>query len=348
MAKKEKIVEKIASAEADILKTYGNVLVAAKSLKERNYQYIPTCLSMDIAINGGMLEGTVMNINGLKKCGKTTKILQILANAQKMGKECFYVDAEGRLQSDLMDCIEGLDQEKLQVIRSTQEKFLTAEDYLRIIVSLFKAKPNIVVVLDSIAALMPESAYSVQIGESRRMAGVPTLLYDFFKLSPIIEANRSNLIAISHMQANPGGYGPSLRAVGGNAMGYFSSYIIECTSSSEIPKDDEDKIGRESTFKVVHCATGKPGSKYTFHIRYGEGYDRYKDIANIAEEIGLVTKAGAWYKFTPEGKEEVSCQGQENLIEYLKNNKDIAQELENKIRELCIESNRPEGESDKS
>lgn len=342
MAKKQKdsVENQIASVEESILKTYGSVLMSAQNLRDRNYQYIPTTLCMDIAINGGILEGTIMNIGGLKKCGKTTTCLHIIANAQKMGKKCYYVDVEGRLQTDLLDCIEGLDQspDKFCIIRSTQERFLTCEDYLRIMIDLFKKQPNILIVLDSIAALLPEAAFAVQVGESRKMAGVPTLLYDFLRLSPIIEANRSNLITLTHMQSNPSGYGSPFRAVGGNAIQYFSSYLLECTSSTEIPKDGDDKTGRESVFKILATATGNPGSKFTCPIRYGEGYDRYKDIATTAEEIGLITKAGAWFKFkpTPES-EEVSLQGLDKVIDFLKENKDICDALEAQLRESLID-----------
>lgn len=348
MAKKEKLEIKIASIEDSINTKYkSNVAMTAVDLEEQDYKFIPTSLGMDIALNGGFLEGTIMNLGGIPKAGKTTLCLEIMKNAMAMGKEVYYVDVEARLQPSLINCIAGLDKSKLHIIKSTDEKFLTAEDFLQIIMDLFKSKSGILVVLDSLAALCPESAFSTEMAEGSRMAAIPTLMYKFLRLSSIIQAKKSNLITITHLQSNPGGYGSPLREVGGNAIQFFGSYLLRCQSAGEVPKDgDERKTGKESIFKVAAVATGKPASKFTFYIRYGNGYDRAKDIATLAEEIGLVTKAGAWYKFTPEGKDEVSCQGLENFIEYLKENKEIADLLEKQIRELCIESNRSEGNAD--
>lgn len=336
--KKEKAPSKILSLEESISETYGDVMMKADVLKEHTGKFIPTTLSLDIAMNGGLLEGTIMNIGGITMAGKTSLCLETICNAQAMGKECYVADVEHRWQDSLLDCFPRLDKSKLNLIRSTKDKFLTAEDYFRIVVNIFKNKPNVLLVFDSIAALCTEGAYGVQVGESKAMAAIPKLMYDFLRLSPIISANKSNLITITHLQSNPSGYGSPVVEMGGNAIKFFSSYLLRCTKSHEIPEEsDAEKTGRESEFKIMKCATGTPSSKGIFYIRYGSGYDREKDIALVGEELGLITKAGAWYKFTPEGQtEEVSKQGIEKLIDYLKENPEVANSLEKSIRTLVF------------
>lgn len=328
MAKELKIIDGIAER---IKKEYGDIMISAGTLSKNEGQVIPITLGIDIALNGGVPEGDIINLAAPSMAGKTTLALTIITNAQKMGKQCYYVDVESRLNSSLLETIPGLDIKKLQIISSTQEKFLTAEDYLNIIIEIFKESPGCLMVIDSVAALCPETLGAVKMGESSKMGALPTLMYGFFRrIAPVISAFKSTLINISHLQANLSGYGGPVE-VGGNALTYFASVRLRANSSQEFPKDGK-KEGRTTVFKIIKSSLGPGGSEVTFPIRYGQGYDREKDIFVLAEERGLIEKSGAWYKIP--SLSEDKYQGEENTVAMLKANPEIANKLYAAIRQM--------------
>lgn len=326
----------LSELEKSITKKYGDIAISASTLLERRGKIIPTTLSLDIALKGGIVDGSVMTVSGVTGSGKTTLILHILANAQKLGKKVFYCDVENRLQPELVATIEGLDAENLTIIRSTKGNFLTAEKVLNIIEQIVTTEPESVVVLDSVAMLCPEVNQAVEHGEKKKMLSIPSMLYDFFrKMSQCLPAMGSSLILVTHLQANPTPYGGPAE-VGGNAMKFQANYRIMCMSTTEVPKDGE-KTGRESTFRIYKSALGPGCGEGKFYITYGKGYDRYKDIANLAEGLGMITKAGAWYSFEdPVSKETVKCQGMDAVVENLRSNPNTCKVFEESIRELAI------------
>ncbi len=338
----------IGDIQAQIKKEYGDILFPADNLTEMEGRIIPTTLGLDIVLSGGIPEGTIVNIAAPPKNGKTSLYLHIIANAQRLyKKKCYYVDVEGRLRTDLLKCIDGLvwteEQEKatgiprLQIIRSTEGNFLTAEKYLNIIEKIFSTEKGVIVALDSLAALCPEALHSVGIGDAKQMTGVQRLLYDFMrKISQLLPTMQSNLLSITHMQANPTAYGGP-KAFGGNAIEYFSSIRLMAYSSPEVPKDTSPKIGRDMAIKCTASALGPPSGETTIHIRYGRGVDRYEDIVAVAEELGIgITKAGAWYELEIEGQENVKVQGKAGLVDYFREHPDIALAFETKIRKIAL------------
>jgi hypothetical protein len=194
----------LSELEKSITKKYGDIAISASTQLERRGKIIPTTLSLDIALKGGIVDGSVMTVSGVTGSGKTTLILHILANAQKLGKKVFYCDVENRLQPELVATIEGLDAENLTIIRSTKGNFLTAEKVLNIIEQIVTTEPESVVVLDSVAMLCPEVNQAVEHGEKKKMLSIPSMLYDFFrKMSQCLPAMGSSLILVTHLQANP-------------------------------------------------------------------------------------------------------------------------------------------------
>lgn len=325
--------------DKEIEKKWGDILINASALQEVEGRVIPTTLSVDIGLGGGIPEGTVTVVGGVSLSGKSTFLLKVLANCQAMGKQCFFIDAEMRLRSQLLACIAGLDTSKLTIIRSTKEKFLTAEAVLNIIEHLLKEYPGCAIVLDSVAALCPEAQYGKDLGESVRMTSLPTVMYAFFrKVQPILEPTKANVFLITHMQSNPGGYGAALRDVGGNAQMFFGSVKLICTSSSEVENTDKQKIGRVSKFRVMKSALAAPSEECEFYIRYGRGYDREEDLARQAEKFGLLIKGGSWYQFeVPDWKGEIpKLQGGEKVNEWLRSDHKFADHLEKTIKNLVF------------
>ncbi len=325
----------LTTVEKSINKKYGDVIIGGSDLIEADRTIIPTTLSLDIALNGGIVDGTTVSIAGTPGSGKSTLALNILANAQKLGKSAVYVDIENRLQRELLTSVKALDLKSLRIVKSTKGNFLTAEKFLNITETILATEPNIVLVFDSVAALCTEASHSTEHGDSVRMMGVSSLMYSSTrKLAQILPSMGSNIIFITHLQANPSPYGgPS--EFGGNAIKYQASYRLTCMSSKEVPKEGEKKTGRESEFKILKSALGPGTGSATFYIKYGEGYDYKKDIVCLAEQIGLITKAGSWYSFTdPETNEEVKAQGFEGVIEHLSANPKILTSMEEAIKTM--------------
>ncbi len=327
--------------QTQIIEEYGEVFFDIAKLKEEKLLVIPVSLGLDLALGGGWEEGNIATIAGFSGSGKTTYCLTLAAAAQKAGKKVYWIDAENRLKLALLNTIDGLstDKEKFEVIKSTKDKLLTAEDIFNIIISLIEKEENIVVIIDSIAALCPENLHAQKIGDSRQMGGPAKITYDLMrKVSQIVRLRKSLLIGITHVQANLSGYGSPNKDVGGNAWQYFSSYKITCTKTSETPTSgtaDEKKTGRESIFKITKSPLSAGTGSGMFPIRYGHGYDKYGDITKLAIDLAMIDAKGAWLSYTFEG-EEVKIQGVEKLIKHLSKNPKHAEYFEAKIRELAL------------
>lgn len=356
MAKKELVatvdkdtVKSIGTLGDQITKTYGDIMIPADALLELQGRIIPTTLSLDIALSGGIPEGVIVSMASPPKAGKTTTCLTAIAKAQRLYKKrCFYADVEGRLRTDLLQCIPGLvwteEQEKetgiprLQIIRSTEGNFLTAEKYLNIIDAIIKEVKGAFIVLDSVAALCTDALLGVQLGESKRMMGIPSLMYDFLrKQCQQLPVMNSNLVCITHLQANPTAYGNPLKVVGGNALEFFASIRMVCYSSKEVPDDATPKTGKHTKFKITASALGSPGGEATIFVKYGYGCDRYEDIMSVAEEMGVgIVRAGAWYTLSAKDKEDVRVQGQAKVLKYLQENLDFTDALEKELRAILL------------
>lgn len=324
-----------------IVKEYGEIFFDIDKLREEKLQIIPVSLGLDIALGGGWEEGNIGTVAGLSGSGKTTYCLTLAAAAQKCGKKVYWFDAENRLKLSLLKTIDGLstEKDKWEVVKSTKDKLLTAEDIFNIMISLLEKEENILIILDSIAALCPENLRDQKIGDSRQMGGPAKITYDLMrKVSQIVRLKRSLLVGITHVQANLSGYGSPHKDVGGNAWQYFSSYKLMCTKTSEVPSAgtaDEKKTGRESIFKITKSALSAGTGSGMFPIRYGRGYDKYGDIAKLAIDLAMIDAKGAWLNYTFEG-EEVKIQGVEKLIKHLSKTPKHAEYFESKIRELAL------------
>lgn len=345
-------MSKLRLIEEKIKKEYGDIMIPADYLVTHPPKITSTTLGLDIALSGGLLEGRITTIAAPPGAGKTTLCLTMIANAQRQHKKrAYYMDMEHRLTKELLTTIPGLvwtdEQEKatgipkLQIIRSTPEKFISAEDCLNILSTIFKEENNTINVLDSIAALCTTNLQGSQLGESRQMLRIPQYLYDFCRqVLPIISAKGHDLLFIAHMTSNPTGYGNPLKMTGGNAIEYFSSNVLYCFSSKEIegPGEGAKKIGKNTTFKLKKSAMGAPNMEAVIPIRYGKGYDLNEDIILLAEQLGIISKGGAWYTFKHKDK-EVKLQGSNAVYEYLNKNPDVAKSLENQVRKFYSELN---------
>jgi recombination protein RecA len=331
-------MKKLDALLKDLEKKYECSPVSATYLKDHVGEYIPTTLSMDIALNGGIREGTITTISAKPAAGKTSFCLTVAVNAQKMDKNVYFVDVEGRLQNELLECFPELDKEKLIVIRSTADKFLTAESYMNIIETILKDDPGCLVILDSIAALCSENEHGEEVKGNTRSI-VPKLMYSFYrKIAQIIGPNRSSFIAITHQQANTSGYGAATVEVGGNANAYFASNWLIANKTENLVDDKTKKsYGKNTTFQIKKAASGPPDGTPTIYVRYGKGLDKYEDIIALGTEFGFIERKGAWYNFNNiKELEELKFQGQDALKEFLVKNPDKSDRIEQEIRSMVF------------
>lgn len=325
----------ISNVEKLLQKDYGDIIYSGDMILEKRGRAIPVALGLDIALKGGIQEGTIVSIAGVSGCGKTTLYLTILANCQKMGKKCYILDVENRLQHSLLKSIPDLNIDELTIISSSKEKFLTAEDYLTIMEKILTLEEDSVVVLDSVGMLCPSNTYSAEHTESRKMMSLSGLMYNSMrKISQVTANMRSTLILITHVQANPTGYGAS--EMGGNAMKFQASTRITCLSSTETEGKGGEKIGRESKFRIHKSALGPGTGDAIFYIRYNQGYDKYNDLFKMSEELGFISKSGSWYSYVTDSKKEIKVQGGESFLEELRENSELFTELDEKVRSMAL------------
>lgn len=326
-----------AALKKKLVSDYGDVFLDVGQLEESQGEIINVGLGLDIALSGGFQMGNICYISGKSGSGKTTLCLTICAAAQAIGKKCYFVDVENRLQPSMLSTIKGLDTspDKFQIIKSTKGNLLSAENYLNILMTLIKSEEGIVVIIDSIASLASDDDLTTELGESKQMGKIPKLMSTFLNnMSQVVSNQKSLLIGLTHIQPSMSAYsGPT--EVGGTKWQYLSSYRLMCLSSKEMP-DTGEKTGRESTFKILKTALGPGTGEGVFYIKYGHGYNRELDLISIGRELGLISRAGSWYSFVSSKEENIKVQGENDLCKWLLDNPREADILEQQIRSLVL------------
>lgn len=326
------------SFDAYVQRVYGEgVLIGANTIVERPRKIIPTVLSLDIALSGGVPEGSIALLSGKPKAGKTTLCLHILKNAIDLGRPAFYLNIERRCKAELLHTIPGLDLTKLQFIQSTAEVKLNAEQWLGLLERTIKDHPNAVVVVDSLAALSTAAEQESEVGSNKDMAGTPKLLAAFFRrMAEIIDPLNAAVIFISQLQTNREPRGAKYIEKGGLAIQYACSAWINAQWVSPWPADKnvQSSLGHDLHLQVKSSALGPPFRPCTVPLRYGHGIDTARDAVTIAENMGLAERAGAWYTIPILG--EGKYQGLDAATEYLNHNPEQLAKLESEIRGMVL------------
>jgi len=348
MAKRKNKIEP-ESLDAFLTRIHGEGIMAtaAEALPPCSKDILNTPLSLDIALSGGIPDGTICLITGKPKSGKTTLCLELIKNAQQLGRPTFYINAERRCSPALLATIPGLDPTQLKVIPHQIDKPLTAEDYLNIIERVAKTQKKAVVVVDSLAALSTMTEQESEIGSNKDMAGPAKLLSAFFRRAQqIVDQNDVIMIFISQMITNREPKGPKFIEKGGIAVQYACSVWLKATWTKLWDKNPETNApdGHDLHITVQSSAMGRPLLPCVLPLRYGMGIDSVKDIVTNAENLGLIEKAGAWYSIPmfEENGEIPKFQGLARLSNYLRENPEKLSQLEQEVRDVVL----PQGETD--
>ena len=282
-------------------------------------------LGLDIALGvGGVPRGRVVEIYGPESSGKTTLTLQVIAEMQKIGGTAAFIDAEHALDPLYAQKI-GVNVQELLISQPDN-----GEQALEIVDMLVRSGSVDVVVVDSVAALTPRAEIEGEMGDHQMGLQARLMSQALRKLTANIKRSNTMLIFINQIRMKIGVmFGNPETTTGGNALKFYSSVRLDIRRIGAIKKGDEI-LGNETRVKVVKNKVAPPFKKAEFDILYGEGISREGEIIELGVLQNLVEKAGAWYAY----KGEKIGQGKDNSREYLKDNPDIANEIELKIRAI--------------
>jgi recombination protein RecA len=280
-------------------------------------------LGLDIALGiGGLPRGRVIEIYGPESSGKTTLSLQVIAEAQKLGGTAAFVDAEHALDPTYAEKL-GVDVDELLVSQPD-----TGEQALEITDMLVRSGSIDVVVVDSVAALTPKAEIEGDMGDSHMGLQARLMSQALRKLTGNIKRSNTMVIFINQIRMKIGVmFGNPETTTGGNALKFYASVRLDIRRIGAIKKGDEI-LGNETRVKVVKNKMAPPFRKAEFQILYGEGISREAELIDLGVQHGFVEKSGAWYSY---GSDRIG-QGKDNVREFLKQNPDIAGEIEAKLR----------------
>lgn len=293
----------------DVIKNFGDeIILTGNALVDKKVLTIPISPSLDIALGGGIPEGSFVVLTGQPKCGKTTSSLDFAATAQKKeyaygsfkdGRHVYYLNIEGRLKKRDLEGIPGLDLDRFHIIGSQQGKILHGEEYLQIAERIINEIPGCVLIIDSYSALCTEAEITSDMDKMQRADGAKLLAKFCRKVANVIPVNKNIVIGITHLMGNPTGYGAEFKEKSGQAIAYQTDIKLRAkTFKPWTIGTDNTQIGQEIEWQVVCSALGPPGATTTSYIRYGQGIDKCTELINLASDIGIINKGGAWYTIT--------------------------------------------------
>ena len=317
----------LAAALAQIEKQFGkgSIMKMGEGSVEKDLQVVSTgSLGLDIALGvGGLPRGRVVEIYGPESSGKTTLTLQVVAEMQKMGGTAAFIDAEHALDPSYAKKL-GV---KLDDLLISQPD--TGEQALEIADMLVRSGSVDVVVIDSVAALVPKAEIEGEMGDSLPGLHARLMSQALRKLTANINRTNTLVIFINQIRMKIGVmFGSPETTTGGNALKFYASVRLDIRRIGGIKKGDE-VVGNETRVKVVKNKVSPPFREAIFDILYGEGTSREGEIIELGVAHKLVEKSGSWYAYAG----EKIGQGKDNAREYLKANPAIAAEIEAKIRE---------------
>ncbi len=281
-------------------------------------------LGLDIALGvGGLPRGRVIEIYGPESSGKTTLTLQVIAEMQKVAGTCAFIDAEHALDIQYAQKL-GVNLQELLISQPD-----TGEQALEIVDALVRSGSIDLIVVDSVAALTPKAELEGEMGDSLPGLQARLMSQALRKLTATIKKTNTMVIFINQIRMKIGVmFGNPETTTGGNALKFYASVRLDIRRTGSIKKAEE-VIGSETKVKVVKNKVAPPFKTAEFDILYGEGISREGEIIDMGVEARIVEKSGAWYAYNG----EKIGQGKDNAREFLRENPEIAFEVENKVRE---------------
>jgi len=303
----------------------GSIMKLGESAAKMNVEVIPSgSLALDVALGvGGIPRGRVIEIFGPESSGKTTVALHVIAEAQKMGGMAAFIDAEHALDATYAKQI-GVDIENLLVSQPD-----TGEQALEIAEALVRSGALDLIVVDSVAALVPRAEIEGEMGDSHVGLQARLMSQALRKLTGVISKSRCTAIFINQLREKVGVmFGNPETTTGGRALKFYSSLRLEVRKVEPL-KQGTEIIGSRTRVKVVKNKVAPPFKQAEFDIMYGTGISREGSILDVAVQLNIIKKSGAWFSY---GEERLG-QGRENVKEFLRAHPELTDEIENKARQ---------------
>ncbi|WP_422448743.1 recombinase RecA [Thermoanaerobacterium sp. DL9XJH110] len=324
MIEKQKALE-MALAQIERQFGKGSIMKLGEAQSRFNVEVISTgALPLDIALGvGGVPRGRIVEIYGPESSGKTTVALHIVAEAQKAGGTAAFIDAEHALDPVYAKRL-GVDTDNLLISQPD-----TGEQALEIAEALVRSGAVDVIVIDSVAALVPKAELDGEMGDAHVGLQARLMSQALRKLAGAISKSKTVAIFINQLREKVGiMFGNPETTPGGRALKFYASVRLE-VRKSEIIKQGEEMLGSRTKVKVVKNKVAPPFKQAEFDIIYGEGISREGCVLDFAAEEGIIQKSGAWYSYE---KERIG-QGRENAKQYLKEHPDVLKKIEQKVKE---------------
>lgn len=302
----------------------GSIMRLGEDRRQERVKMIPTgSISLDAALGiGGVPRGRIIEIFGPESSGKTTLALHIIAEAQKQGGLAAFIDAEHALDAYYSKNL-GVDTDNLLISQPD-----TGEQALEITETLVRSGAIDVVVIDSVAALVPRAEIEGEMGDAQMGLQARLMSQAMRKLSGAISKSNTCVIFINQIREKIGVmFGSPETTTGGRALKFYSSVRIDIRRTASI-KDRENVIGNRTKVKVVKNKVAPPFREAEFDIMYGTGISKEGDIIDVAVNNGIIEKSGTWFSY---GEERLG-QGRENVKRFLLENPDMFKEIEIKVR----------------
>jgi recombination protein RecA len=303
----------------------GSIMKLGEEAIEHGIPVVSTgSLSLDLALGvGGLPRGRVVEIYGPEASGKTTMALQIVAQAQKDNGTCAYIDAEHALDLGYAQKL-GVNAEELLLSQPDN-----GEQALEITDTLVRSGAVDVIVIDSVAALVPRAEIEGEMGEPQMGLQARLMSQALRKLVGTISRSRTLVIFINQVRMKIGVmFGSPETTTGGNALKFYASVRLDIRRTGAV-KQGEEIVGSRTKVKVVKNKVAPPFKEAEFDILYGSGVSKEGELVDIGADQGVIEKSGAWYSFAGER----IGQGRENAKEFLREHQEIAQQIEGKVRE---------------
>ncbi len=321
-------------ALAGIEKQFGKgAVIRMGERASRDIQVIPTgCLDLDMALGvGGLPRGRVVEIYGPESSGKTTVALHVVAEAQKMGGVAAFIDAEHALDPVYARKL-GVDVDQLYVSQPD-----TGEQALEICEALVRSGAIDIVVIDSVAALVPKAEIDGEMGDSFVGLQARLMSQALRKLTGIVNKTNSTCIFINQLREKVGVmYGNPETTPGGRALKFYASVRIDIRRGEQL-KDGTTVVGNRTKAKIVKNKVAPPFRTAEFDILYGEGISKEGSLLDNAVALDIIHKSGAWFSY---GDQRIG-QGRENTRKFLKENPEIAAEIDKLVRAELMGKNAP-------
>lgn len=302
----------------------GSIMLLGDKPKKTNQAVSTGSLGLDYALGiGGMPKGRVIEIYGPESSGKTTLAMHIIAEAQKVGGRCAFIDAEHAFDSEYATKL-GIDIDQLLI---SQPDY--GEQALEIVDRLIATKAVNVVVVDSVAALVPKSELEGEMGDSKMGLHARLMSQALRKLTGVVSKTGTILIFINQMRDKIGVmFGSPETTTGGKALKFYASVRLDIRRTGQI-KDGDEVIANQVKVKVVKNKVAAPFRSAEFEIRFGEGIDKFGEVVDIGSALDIIVKSGSWYSYN----NDKLGQGREAIRELMINNPELFEEIHQKVQE---------------